>query len=115
MKNAKLIKIVAIVTVVIMLVAAAVTLAAANSISSFKPGDLDGDGKVNGRDVRLIMRYTVGWRDDGINYDAADYNEDGKVNAKDILSLMLSIVNGEQQDESDKPPLDSYELPFIPC
>ena len=63
--------------------------------SSDIPGDVDGDGRVNARDVLLGMRYIVGWRDAQIIEANLDIDSNGAFSARDILGIMLIIVNGE--------------------
>ena len=58
------------------------------------PGDIDNDGRVNAADVRLVMRYLVGWQDEGIYSARLDFTGDGKINNKDVLGMMLAMVNG---------------------
>ncbi len=70
----------------------------ANIVFNYKPepipGDTNGDGRINAKDVIATMRYLVGWRDEAFDPSAADYNGDGKINAKDVLMIILDIVNG---------------------
>lgn len=57
-----------------------------SSGTSYKVGDVNGDGAVNGADSGLLKRYTAGWKDYDkkiVNWDAADINRDGKVNGAD--------------------------------
>ena len=58
----------------------------------FTYGDLSGDGKVNNKDLGLLMQKLNGW-DVEINMDAADVNGDGKVNNKDY-GLLMQYLNG---------------------
>jgi hypothetical protein len=66
---------------------------AADSISvmSKYPGDLNNDGKVNGKDNVLLMQYLAGW-DVTINMTNADINGDGSVNGKDNVLLMQYLA-----------------------
>ena len=48
-----------------------------------KPGDLNGDGKINNKDLGLLQQYLADW-DIAIDLDAADVNNDGKINNKDL-------------------------------
>ncbi len=50
------------------------------------PGDVNGDGKVNGKDVTALSRHLAGW-DVEVNELAADVNGDGVVNGKDVTLL----------------------------
>ena len=58
------------------------------------PGDVDGDGHVNARDVMAIMHHLVGDTPTVFDLAAADFNGDGKINNRDVLSMMIAIVNG---------------------
>ena len=49
-------------------------------------GDVNGDGKVNGRDSILLAQYMADW-DVEIVFANADVNADGKVNGKDSILL----------------------------
>ena len=57
------------------------------------PGDLNGDGTLNAKDVVALLRLLTGWEDEGIIVAAADYNKDKKVNAKDAIGLMKEIIS----------------------
>lgn len=54
-------------------------------------GDVNLDGKLNAKDVTLIMRSLTGIK---VNMDAStrDVNGDGKYNAKDVILLMKLVV-----------------------
>ena len=60
----------------------------------FRSGDVNGDGKINAKDVTTLMKKLVGLNPNGYIEDAADFNNDNKINAKDVTSLMKYIVNG---------------------
>ena len=55
------------------------------------PGDADGDGQVNIKDVMLIQQAIVGWKVD-VDLSAADVNKDGSVNIKDVMLIQQAIV-----------------------
>lgn len=55
-------------------------------------GDINDDGKINNKDLSLLMRHLNGWSVTIVE-DAADVNRDGAVNNKDF-SLLLQYVNG---------------------
>ena len=59
----------------------------------FTYGDVNGDGKVNAKDVLAIRKYLVGSGDESFNEAAADVNADGKVNAKDVLKIRKYLVD----------------------
>ena len=56
------------------------------------PGDANGDGDVNNRDLALLQQYINGW---GVTVDiaVADVNKDGDVNNRD-LALLQQYING---------------------
>lgn len=54
------------------------------------PGDANGDGKLNNRDLGLLQRYLNGWTVD-MNENAADVNGDGKVNNRDLGTLQKML------------------------
>ncbi len=58
------------------------------------PGDANGDGNVNGRDVLLLRQYLAGGYDVTIDEGACDVNNDGKVNARDVLLLRQYLAGG---------------------
>lgn len=53
-------------------------------------GDANGDGKINARDVILIMKHITG--DDAELAPTADYNSDGVINAKDVILVMKYLT-----------------------
>ncbi len=55
---------------------------------TYTPGDVNDDGKINGRDIALMMQHINDWDDVEINVDAADVLRDGKINGKDYAILM---------------------------
>ena len=59
---------------------------------AYTPGDANGDGKVNSKDVVAIMKAIVGVTVKGYNELAADMDGNGKVNSKDVVALMKAIV-----------------------
>ena len=57
-------------------------------------GDVNGDGKLNSRDVVAIMKAALpGFVPSGnFSAEAADLNGDGKVNSRDVIALMKLIL-----------------------
>jgi len=51
-----------------------------------KPGDINGDGKVNNKDASRLFQYLSGW-DVEVDASRLDINGDGKVNNKDASRL----------------------------
>lgn len=69
--------------------------------SSFLPGDVNGDGTVNNKDVVVLFRYASG-SDVAVNVAALDVNGDGSVNNKDVV-VLFRYVSGADITLSDKP------------
>ncbi len=61
-------------------------------VIDYVPGDANGDGTVNGKDVTVIRRYNANW-DEDINLLAADVNGDGAVNGKDVTQIRRYNAN----------------------
>lgn len=56
-------------------------------------GDVNGDGRVNVRDVRAILRYIAGLTQaDEIDEAAADFNDDHRINARDARAILRHIA-----------------------
>lgn len=56
-------------------------------------GDLNGDGKINGKDVTYLARNIANWTGyESLDEAAADVNGDGKVNGKDVTYLARYIA-----------------------
>ena len=62
------------------------------TVKAFAPGDVNGDGKVNAKDVTAIMKALTGVKQKSYDSFVADFNADGKVNAKDVTALMKFLV-----------------------
>ena len=55
-----------------------------------KPGDMNGDGRENNKDVVFLFRFVS--RYDGSDFDTIfDFNGDGKVNNKDVVALFRYV------------------------
>ena len=54
-------------------------------------GDVNGDGKINLRDVILVIRVSLEY-DEKIDREMADVNLDEKIDMKDILLLYVSLL-----------------------
>ena len=59
--------------------------------STIMYGDINGDGRVNGRDYGILLQYLNDW-DVTIDLDAADVNADGRVNGRDY-GILLQYLN----------------------
>ncbi|MBR3474405.1 MAG: hypothetical protein IKH34_05005 [Oscillospiraceae bacterium] len=66
----------------------------ASTTSDHVPGDINGDGKVNNKDVTRLQRYLKGAAVD-VNEAALDVNGDGKVNNKDLTRLQRYVKGAD--------------------
>ena len=58
----------------------------------FEPGDVNGDGAVDTSDAVLILRYALGYQDEGFNVLYGDLNGDGFVDTSDaVLALRRAL------------------------
>ena len=60
-------------------------------IRSYIPGDISGDGRVDSRDVLILLRYLSDW-DVTVVDEALDVNGDGKYNFQDVTDLLQYIA-----------------------
>ena len=63
----------------------------------FTPADTNGDGKINNRDVILVMKAVLAQSSgaelpSGFVFDAADMNGDGKLNNRDVIAVMKAVL-----------------------
>ena len=65
-------------------------------ISTYIPGDINGDGEVNNKDVTRLRRY-LKTHDVEVVEAALDVNGDGSLNNKDVTRLMRYIKHGDVQ------------------
>jgi hypothetical protein len=68
------------------------TVAGTVTVIEYISGDANDDGKVNNKDLGLLLQYLNKW-DVTVVEAACDVNRDGKVNNKD-LGLLLQYLNG---------------------
>ena len=64
-------------------------------VSVVLPGDVDGNAKINARDVVSAMKSIVG-SDDGCFAAAIDVDANGEANGKDVVKLMRYLVGWEE-------------------
>lgn len=70
-------------------------------VADYTIGDVNNDGKINNKDLGILMQYLNGW-DVEIYIEAADVNDDSKVNNKDY-GLLMQYCNGwEVELKQDK-------------
>lgn len=70
------------------------TVSGSVEMIEFMPGDVNGDGRINGVDVSLLRRYIVGGYDIEINKQAADVTGDGRLNGTDVTWIRRHIAGG---------------------
>ncbi len=61
-------------------------------VSTYLPGDVNGDGKVNVRDLGWLQQHLNGW-DVNVTVPFADVNADGNINVRD-LGMLQQYLNG---------------------
>lgn len=61
------------------------------TIIDYVPGDINGDGILNNKDVTRLMQYFAGWNVT-VNTPALDVNNDGSTNNKDVTRLMQYLA-----------------------
>ena len=77
--------------------ACSVTVTAVYKDRVFKPGDANGDGKVNSRDIIMIMNAVIAEvahtpYPDFFIVQAADIDGNGRINAKDVIAAMKAVI-----------------------
>ena len=55
-------------------------------------GDVNGDGRINTKDVILLRQYIAKYDVESLDLGAADVNGDGKINTKDVILLRQYIA-----------------------
>ncbi len=63
-------------------------------IIDYTPGDVNGDGRVNGTDITLIRRYIAGGYNVKITEAVADINGDGRINGTDVSLIRRYLAGG---------------------
>lgn len=71
----------------------------------FVPGDINGDGDVDNKDVVLLFRYASGG-EANVNVTALDVNGDGSVDNKDVVVLFRFVSGGDVELSS---------VPYVPA
>ena len=63
-------------------------------VRNTSPGDLDGDGYVNAKDITILRRALAGGYGLTVDLTSADFNHDGYTNAKDVTILRRALAGG---------------------
>ena len=61
------------------------------TVSDYLPGDINGDGELNNKDVTRLMQYFADWEVE-VNEAALDVNGDGTLNNKDVSRLIQYLA-----------------------
>lgn len=61
-------------------------------IRSYIPGDINGDGHVDSRDVLNLLRHLSGWKGITVVEEALDVNGDGENDFRDVTALLQYIA-----------------------
>ena len=86
------------------------------TISSYTPGDVDGNGKINVVDFTAIANHILGKTPAGFIEKAADVSGDGKVNVVDLTAVANIILYGapsQQNARELKPQSDAIYVSEI--
>jgi len=79
----------------LLLVGTSSVFAAMWNSTYYIPGDVDDDGKIDGRDIVLVRRYIAGGYDVDLDgCEAADVNADLSISVKDVIPMRRYIVGG---------------------
>ena len=79
-----------------------VSLRAKLSDAPFVPGDANGDGKLNSRDVIIVMKAALAQSAGaeapaGFVKEAGDMNGDEKINSRDVIAVMKAVLTAQMQ------------------
>ena len=89
-----------------LIMTAAVFSASGVTVFAKLPGDANGDGKLNNKDVVTLFRYVSG-KTEGAVAENCDFNGDGKTNNKDVVALFKALTEGTL------PPVEKEETVLI--
>ena len=83
-----------------------------NRNAPFTPGDVNGDGEVDNKDVVALFRYVSGGNIN-VNEAALDINSDGDVNNKDVMVLFRRLSGSPVAGETEEITADYFEEHYI--
>ncbi len=61
------------------------------NVTKHLPGDINGDGNINNKDVTRLLKYLTGW-DVEFEENSLDVNGDGSINNKDVTRLLKYLT-----------------------
>ena len=61
-------------------------------VPGYEVGDINGDSKIDTKDLIRLMKY-IASKGEGVEAYGADLNEDGVVDTKDLIRLMKLMVS----------------------
>ncbi len=70
-----------------------------------KKGDVNGDGKIDGADVKMLKSYILGATKNLTDYEAADIDGNGKITAIDVALLKKKFFGNESIPPVTEPPV----------
>lgn len=70
------------------------TKAGSVQVNTVRPGDINGDGKVDAMDAMLLLHYVCGLKQNEVKGNP-DVNGDGKTNNKDVVILLRYVAGWE--------------------
>lgn len=74
------------------------------TVTSYKPGDANGDGKVSVSDFSAAASYVLGNSSEGFVFKAADINSDGKITVSDLSGISYIILHGDVAQAKSREP-----------
>ena len=95
-----------------LLLSVAVVASSAASADEVMYGDVNGDGKINNRDLGMFQKYLNGSAVD-IDLVAADVYADGKINNRDLGLFQKYLNGGDVTLGPEKPVVPPAELPAV--
>lgn len=75
-------------------------------------GDINGDGKINNRDLAAMQKYLNGVTS-SVDTEAADVRYDGKINNRDLAQLQKYLNGYAVQMGPEQPVVPPVELPTV--
>ena len=98
-----------LISLFIVLAMAAAVFAGAAIMASARPGDTNGDGEVDNKDVVALFRFVSGNKDIAVE-ENCDYNNDGNIDNKDVVSLFRDLSSGVEPETGDETEEETEEL-----